>query len=206
MRLLILGGTGKTGNALITQALDAGHQVTVFGRSSLKGFEPCSNLKTWVGNPMLPQELGAVTPDHDAVISVLGTRGLGTTTVLVDGARSTIEAMRSGMVKRLVILSSSLVDLEVGLFTGIASRTVFRHTTNDQEQMEKLVTGSDLEWTIFRPARTTNGTLTRHSEVITGSEPGKANSKAVSRQDVAHRMLGAVETGNNVRQTVWLRG
>ena len=206
MRLLILGGTGKTGNALITQALDAGHQVTVFGRSPLNGFETCSSLKSLVGNPMQPRALGAVMPNHDAVLSVLGTRGLGITTVLVDGTRSTIEAMRAGKVKRLVILSSSLVDLEVGLLTGIASRTLFRHTANDQKQMEKVIARSDLEWTIFRPARMTNGALTKHSAVITGSEPGKANSKTVSRQDVAHRMLGAVEARNYVRQTVWLRG
>ena len=206
MRLLILGGTGKTGNALITQALNAGHHVTVFGRSPLNGFETRSNLKSLVGNPMRPQELDAVTPDHDAVLSVLGTRGLGPTTVLVDGAGSAIAAMHAGKVKRLVILSSSLVDLEAGFFTGIASRTLFRHTANDQNKMEKLVTGSDLEWTIFRPARTTNGALTRHAEVITGNEPGKSNSRAVSRQDVAQRMLEAVESRNYVRQTVWLRG
>ena len=59
--------------------------------------------------------------------------------------------MHSSKIKRLVILSSSLVDLELGLLTGIASRTLFRHAASDQKKMEKLIAGSDLEWTIFRP-------------------------------------------------------
>jgi len=48
------------------------------------------------GNPMSDAELADALPNHDAVLSVLGTRGLGATSVLEDSSRATIAASQVG--------------------------------------------------------------------------------------------------------------
>src|SRR5450759_3057301 len=109
MKLFVLGATGKTGGALVAQAVARGHGVTTFGRSPFAGADKAKVLNI-SGNPMNEAELADALPGHDAVLSVLGTRGLGATTVLVDSSRATIAAMRKAGVRRLVILSSALLD------------------------------------------------------------------------------------------------
>src|SRR3954469_11357790 len=112
MRLFVLGGTGRTGSALIAQGLARGHEITTFGRSAFGGGSQL--LRVIVGNPMDANALAAELPGSDVVLSAMGTRGLGVTSVLADSVRATIEAMRFVGVRRLVILSSSLLDSKIG--------------------------------------------------------------------------------------------
>jgi putative NADH-flavin reductase len=80
---------------------------------------------------MRADDLAAALHGHDAVLSALGTRGLGTTSVLVDSARASIEAMKRTMVRRLIVISSSLVDEQSGWLSLVAARTLLRHTASD---------------------------------------------------------------------------
>ena len=159
MRLFVLGATGRTGSALVAQGLGRGHTVTAFGRSAFDA-DTSGALQAVIGNPMRAGDLAAALSGHDAVLSALGTRGLGSTSVLVDSARAIIEAMRRTRVRRLVVLSSSLVDGRSGWVANLAGRTLLRHTAEDQRAMETLITGSELDWTLLRPARLVNGALT----------------------------------------------
>lgn len=49
MRLFILGATGRTGQALIGQASERGHEVTVFVRSPQKlgALAQCVTIRRW---------------------------------------------------------------------------------------------------------------------------------------------------------------
>ena len=99
MRLFVLGGTGRTGSALIAQGLTRGYEITAFGRSD---FDNRSKLLRIVfGNPIQANALAAELPGHDVVLSALGTRGLGVSSVLADSVRATIQAMRFTGLRRL---------------------------------------------------------------------------------------------------------
>jgi putative NADH-flavin reductase len=205
MRLFVLGATGKTGQALVAQGLARGHAITAFGRSALRG-DTTEKFHVVVGSPMRADDLATALPGHDAVLSVLGTRGLGATLVLVDSARATIEAMHRARVRRLVIISSSLVDPRSGWLSVLAARTLLRHTASDQRAMERLVTQSELDWTVLRPALFGDGGLTGHYAVSAASAGIPVSRAGMSREDVAHMMLDTVERGAYVREIVWLRG
>jgi hypothetical protein len=73
MRLFVLGATGKTGQALVAKTF---HAV--------------------VGNPMRADDLATALPGHDAVLSVLGTRGLGATSGVDAAATGIHQAVRGG--------------------------------------------------------------------------------------------------------------
>jgi putative NADH-flavin reductase len=155
---------------------------------------------------MHADDLAAALAGHDAVLSALGTRGLGATSVLVDCARASVEAMQRVKVHRLIVISSSLVDSQSGWLSLVAARTLLCRTANDQRGMEKLVTQSDLDWTILRPALLSDGVLTGRYTVSPASVGIPASRAGMSREDVAHMMLDTVERGVYVKEIVWLRG
>ncbi len=154
---------------------------------------------------MSASELADALPGHDAVLSVLGTRGLGATSVLEDGSRATISAMRNTGVKRLVILSSALLDSHIGLINRIVSRTILRHFSRDQRAMEKLVTASDLDWTILRPPRMTDSAPDEQS-TSTLDDPPDASGMIITKEEVARVMLDTVENRRHIRELVHVRG
>jgi putative NADH-flavin reductase len=205
MNLFVMGATGKTGRVLTAQGLARGHVITAFGRSRLQDGTP-PTVNVIVGNPMRADELAAAMPGHDAVLSALGTRGLGSTSVLADSARAIIAAMPRARVRRLIVISSSLVDARSGWLSSFLARTLLRHTAGDQRAMEQLITGSPLDWTVLRPARLDDGALTSRYVASAASGGIPPSSAGMSRQDVAHMMLDTVERGAYVKEIVWLRG
>jgi putative NADH-flavin reductase len=189
---------------LVAQAVEHGHSVTTFGRSLFTGSQSGETLSI-VGDPMSATELADALPRHDAVLSVLGTRGLGATSVLEDGSRATIAAMRKTGVKRLVILSSALLDAHIGLVNRVVGRTLLRHFSRDQRAMEKLVTASDLDWTILRPPRMSDSAPDEQS-TSTLDEPPDASGMLITKEEVARVMLDTVENRRYVRELVHVRG
>ena len=204
MKLFVLGATGKTGGALVAQAVARGHSVTTFGRSPFAGGDKAKVLSI-SGNPMSEMELSDALPGHDAVLSVLGTRGLGTTSLLGDSSRATISAMGKVGVRRLVILSSALLDQNIGLMGSFAARTLLRHHSRDQRAMERLVTASDLDWTVLRAPRM-NDAAPRGESTVTVGEPSNAKGMLITKDEVARVMLDTVENGSHIRKIVHLRG
>jgi putative NADH-flavin reductase len=202
LRLFVLGATGKTGSAIVAQGLARGHQITTFGRSTFAG--TATLLRNVVGNPMHANELAAELPGHDAVLSVLGTRGLSSTSVLADSVRATIDAMGSANTGRLVILSSVLLDSGLGLGPRLIGRTILRHIVGDQRAMEKQIAASALDWTVIRATRFSNSGFTGRYVVSTESE--RAVSVPISCEDVACLMLDTAEHGDCMKQVVRICG
>jgi putative NADH-flavin reductase len=145
-------------------------------------------------------------PGHDAVLSVLGTRGLGATSVLAESARAIITAMQRAGVRRLIVMSSSLVDTDGGWFPSFLSRTLLRHTAGDQRAMEHLITESPLDWTVLRPARLDNGARTGRYAASAAAAGPRPPGTVVSRGDVADMMLDTAERGAYIKDVVWVRG
>ena len=204
MKLFVLGATGKTGGTLVAQAVARGHSVTTFGRSPFAGSDR-AKVTSISGNPMSEAELADELPGHDAVLSVLGTRGLGATSVLEESSRATIAAMRRAGVKRLVIVSSALLDSHIGLVMSIVARTILRHFSRDQRAMEKLVMASDLDWTVLRPPRMTDSAPDGQSTSVL-SEPPDATGMQITKEEVARVILDTAENGRYIRQLVHIRG
>ena len=203
MKLFVLGATGKTGGALVAQAVARGHSVTTFGRSLFTGSQS-GEVFSIIGNPMNEAELADALSGHDAVLSVLGTRGIGATSLLEDSARALIPGMRKAGVRRLVIQSSALLDPNIGFAATFAARTVLRHHSRDQRAMERLVTASDLDWTVLRPPRMNDSAPPAKPVII--EEPADSKGLLINKEQVASVILDTVETGSHIREIVHLRG
>lgn len=74
MKVLVFGATGRTGRALVEQALEQGHAVTAFARDPAKVRGAHQNLTVAQGNMLDGNSVEAAVQGQDAVLSALGTR------------------------------------------------------------------------------------------------------------------------------------
>ena len=79
-------------------------------------------------------------------------------------------------------------------------RTVLRGRYRDLALMEDVLRASDLDWTIFRPPRLTNGRLTGRYRTAVGRN--LKGGVFVSRADVAQAMLAAIVQPDTIRQEI----
>jgi len=203
LRLLVLGATGGVGRELVEQALLRGHRVTALVRSPEK-LEPTSlRLTVVLGNPLDSDTIANLLPGHDAVLSALGPSGLGRTTVVSEGARSTILAMEETGVQRLLIVSVAMLFRDAGLVAAALRNTFLRNVAADAAEMERLVRTSSLDFTIVRPPRLTYGPLSGRVAAADDHLPkGAGGTSTASRADVANFMLEELVSNEHVRRVV----
>ena len=200
MRLFVLGASGGIGRQIIDQAIERGDRVTAFVRSPEKLGPQREGLTICRGDPRDVAELAEALPGHDAVLSMLGPPGPGPTTIMREGARSTVAAMQAVGIRRLLVVSAAVLFDGAGIIVGLMRRTLLRNVAQDSAEMEHIVMASGMDWTIARPPRLTNGPLTRRYKVEDGRMP--RGKWIVSRADVADFLLGELHEGKYTHKIV----
>ena len=165
-----------------------------------------------------PAVLEAAIAGADAVLSGVGPRPMAKAGVAEHGTRAIVQAMQATGVRRIVVVSAapnSTVpspgrpnpprhDPGEGFFmrnllTPFA-KTVMRERYADLALMEDVLSASDLDWTIFRPPRLTNKPVTGHYRTALGQN--LRGGALISRADVAHAMLAALDQPATIRQAI----
>lgn len=189
MKVVVFGGSGRTGKELVLQLLARGHEVTaVVRRHSHFGLQ-YERLQAVEGDALNPDSFATVLDGQDAVLSMLGVTGflnsLRPMTFYRDSARMIIECMRARDVRRLVLVSSVgvLADPSTPIWYRTIVKPLLRHKYEDMSQMENAVAASGLDWTIARPAQLIDGPLTQHYRV--GREGNLPHITKISRSDLA---------------------
>ncbi|WP_405012140.1 NAD(P)-dependent oxidoreductase [Kitasatospora sp. NBC_01539] len=207
MRIVVLGATGPTGRRLTEQALAAGHRVTAVARRA--GSLPGQDGLTAVGADVTDAAaVDAAVSGADAVLSALGAPpGRGPVDLYSTGMRHVLAAMERQGVKRLVAVSSSVLDpawRPSGAFffnhvlDPYVNRVVARAAHADMRRMEALVRRSAVDWTIARPSG-----LFDHPEVTDfGLAEDSADGVFTSRADLAAAMLGQLTDDRYVRRAM----
>src|SRR5712692_1814392 len=205
MRILIFGATGGTGRHLVEQALERGHHVTAFVRNPMKLPLQHPLLRIVQGDIQRAETIQAAVPGHEAVLSALGTRSLGPTTLLSEAAQQIVRAMEAHGVSRLLWESSLGVGETKGqlgpLYNWLLIPLLLRHVFADKERQEQVLKSSSLDWTIVQPAALTNGPLTGAYRSGHKACAGRLFPR-ISRADVAHLVLEELATRAYVKQTV----
>jgi putative NADH-flavin reductase len=211
MKLTIFGATGGTGTCLAERALAAGHEVIAVVRDPTRLTvrplppTPASHLQVFAADVTDPAAIAGAVAAADAVLTAIGPRGTGVTTVSQDTVRSIIAAMQKTGARRLLTVSGSIVADEgesayLRLIKPVVRRTFLRHVCADMRAAESEVEATDLQWTIMRPPRLTDGPVTgRYRTSIDGGLP---RSLTVSRADLAACMLVLIGDPATVRKHI----
>ncbi|MFF5079900.1 NAD(P)-dependent oxidoreductase [Actinoplanes sp. NPDC000266] len=206
MKIAVFGATGGTGSQLVRQAVDAGHDVTAVVRDPGRLAADLPPLRVVTAELTDAAAAGAAVAGQDVVVSAIGPRDRGPTTVCADSATTIVAAMEQHGVRRLLVISNSgmHVDDHDGLFTrGVVKPMLARmlaHGFADMRRMEEIVAAADLDWTVVRPPMLTDGRRTGRWRTAVGHNLPRATR--ISRADLAGALLRYAADEGTVRAAV----
>jgi putative NADH-flavin reductase len=218
MKLTIFAATGGVGRQLLRQAVAAGHDVTAVVRNPAKlAGEPVRVVTADLADAD-PATLELAVRGAGAVLSGLGPHSNADAGIAAPGTAAIVAAMQATQVRRIVVVSAAPVatvrspgrpnppkhDPGDGffmrhLFIHLAS-AMFGKVYADLAQMEDVLAGSGLDWTVVRPPQLTDKPFTGHYRTAHGQNI--RGGWSVSRADVAHLMLWVLEQPETIKQTI----
>jgi putative NADH-flavin reductase len=217
MKLTIIAATGGVGRELLQQGLAAGHDVTAVVRNPGK---LSSQVRAVTADLTAPNQaaLESAVAGADAVLSGLGPHSNSDAGIAATGTRATVAAMTATGVRRIVAVSAAPVSTvptpsrphppkhDPG--DGFYMRHLFSHVAGamfgkvyaDLAQMEDILAGSGLDWTVVRPPQLTDKPLTGTYRTAYGQNI--RGGWSVPRADVAHLMLAVLGQPGTIRQAI----
>ncbi len=202
MNVLILGAAGKTGSALVEQALTRGHTVTAFVHSPDEYQR--TDVRLASGDARDQASILAALQGQDAVIDALGSHiPFLKTTLETDTARNVITAMTEAGVRRLLVIStigeSDSTRNVHDFYKHFIMPTLLRGVMKDKASMEQAVEQSPLDWTIVRAAGLRDGDP-KGVRVVSPESAEKV--RFITRADVAAFLLDQLTSTEYLHQAV----
>jgi putative NADH-flavin reductase len=212
MKILVLGGTGRTGRIFCRLALESGHQVTAIVRDKSK--TTVEGITYIEGSPMDLNLVSQSVRGMDAAVVSLNinrtsdspfAKIISPLTTISDSVKTLVTAMETQGVKRIVSVSASGVGDSWKDMPWVGR--VFIRSTNiwkaylDHDRQEKAICASSLDWTIVRPVMLND----KDNDAYTATN-AKATSGYISRKGVAKFILDSLEQAKHIKECVTVNG
>lgn len=201
MKVLVVGAAGKTGQAVVSQAMAAGHEVSALVHGD--GYD-VPGVTVHVGDAREAATVDAAVAGQDAVVdTIAGKTPDQPTTLETDAATAIVAAMGRHGVRRLVVTSvvgqgdsiANTPDFIKDLMTGF-----LKESTRDKAAMEDVVRASDLDWVITRPPVLTDDPAAGDVRVLTAE--GGEMATTITRTDLAAFIVAQMDGDEYLRQAV----
>jgi putative NADH-flavin reductase len=204
-KILVLGATGGTGRAIVSQALQQGHEVTALVRRPGQDAGLPPGVRVLRGTVTDDTEaLDAAVRGQEVVISTLGVgKALRSGSLIAQSAPLIVRAMDRQGIRRLIFMSAYGVGVtwkDVPILPRVLMGLLFRDLYTDKEIGEEAIRRSDLDWTLVYPVTLTNGARTGRYRV--GERLRLRGFPTISRADIAEFMLTQVEDHRYLRKGV----
>jgi len=168
MRIAVFGSTGGNGRLVLADGIRRGHEVTAFARdaSALAGVAGLAGVVEGDGRDRAAVEK-AIAGQAAVIVTVSGRGEAG----VIAGIAGTITAAMASLgVPRLVATSAyGMVATRPYVVAGVVRR-IFAKEFADQAAADRIITASELDWTILRGTRLTgkpaNGPARRSTELF----------------------------------------
>jgi putative NADH-flavin reductase len=204
MKLVVFGANGGTGQEIIGQALEQGHEVTAFVRDPAKLAIKDNKLHIIKGDVLNNQSaIASAVAERDAIICALGVGNSLKSAGLIAGSLAAIvPAAEKHDLRRLILISAFGVgdsSRNAPLVPRLMYRLLLSDIYRDKKAGEDIVKASGLDWTIIHPVMLTTGPRT--GTYRSGERLGLAGIPKVSRADVAHFALAQLTDKTFLRKT-----
>lgn len=204
MKLIIFGSTGGTGQQVLRQALELGHDVTVFVRKPEKLHQKDKKLNVVKGDVLDYTSVERAIKGHDIVLCTLGRPPRDKSNLRSNGTKNIIRAMEKSGVKRFICQSSDGVgdshDTLPFFMKYLIVPLMLRHAFADHEIQETHIKQSQLDWIIVRPVALTDGEHTGFYQHGYTTD-NKTVTFKISRADTADFMLKQLVDNNYLHRT-----
>ncbi|XP_067831156.1 flavin reductase (NADPH) [Heptranchias perlo] len=186
-KVVIFGSTGMTGLATLPQALGAGHEVTVLVRDPARLPAERIGVTVIVGDVLNKDDVQKAVKGQDAVIVILGTRNdLSPTTMMSEGTRNIVEAMKAHNVRKVVACMSTFLLWEEA---KIPPRLL--DVTKDHQRMYDVLKESGLDYVAVFPPHIDDAHPLTGNYTVSVNERG---GRVISKHDLGHFFLKCLTT------------
>lgn len=181
MKVLVLGGNGKTGRLVVDRAIAQGHEVTVLVRYASLSFP--ASVRLIVGDALKAIDLQRAMDDQDALVECIGGNAPWMAQTLErDIMQNIVDAMEGSGARLLLVISAMGVAESKRnsswWYRLLVLPTFLRGVIVDKTAMEDIVRKSQLDWIIARPPILTDGSATAKVRVLGKSEIGHVITRA----------------------------
>ncbi len=202
MKILVIGAGGRTGRAVLEQAVGAGHEVTAFVHKADE--LGTTNVRVIEGDAADSAAMNQAVLGQDAVLDTIGGKTPYKETTLESSVANTIiKAMQKNGVRRLVVtsmLGEGESKANATIFVRLLVATFLRGANKDKAAMVSAVKSSGLDWVILRPAILTDDPATGNVRVF-DAEAGEKAYK-ITRADLASFMIAQLSNNEHLHQAV----
>lgn len=207
MQVFLLGATGKTGYEILKKLVVDGYAVKALVRTpqklDLTGLKS-DQIEVIQGGVFDVDKLTTLLKGCEVVVSALGT---GTsnkyTEIYSQGGRNILTAMRANQIKRLITITSGLVDFSDPSTDNFFLNRIIRPNYNkvyyDQTRWETILDDTeDIDWICVRPPYLTNKGYTGAYRVQEKHSP--KGGRKISRTDLADFIVQQIRSDEFIRQ------
>lgn len=196
-KIALFGGSGRTGQHFLEQALAEGYHIKALVRDPKKITQQSEHLELIVGDVLNGEDVDKTVQDSDIVVSLFGHVKGSPEWLQTDGTKNIINAMQQHGVERIISLSGGGLPFPEKDQPKFADRLIrgmmkiaVPKVLNDAIEHAKVLERSDRKWVIVRAPRLTDGE--RVGEYRVGWVGVNASTK-ISRADLADFLLKQVE-------------
>jgi len=207
MKLLVLGGNGRTGQWILQKGLERGHELVALVRDP-NSLKETSGLRIVRGTPTSSLDLAKAAEGSEAILVALNNprtsdapwaKPLTKEKILKQVAKNIIALGKT----RVVFLSANGVgdsfEHAPGFMRFMITKTNMRYAYADHNAAEDVFRRSNLDWTLVRPNGLSNSTKAK--ELIVGSARTPKPGMMIRRSTVAEFMLDCVENDTYLKET-----
>lgn len=201
MKIAVIAASGRSGKAFVKAALEAGHTV----RAGVFGEHDFIKTDTLEVVSCDARDIGDITnliSNCDAVVSLIGHTQKSDADVQSHATRNCIAAMKQTSTKRFITLTGTGVRFPgdtpnvIDRVLNMAIRIIDPDRVTDGVKHVALLKQSELEWTVLRVLKLTNGEFTGRVKLsLTGpAEPTTPRAK------VAQALLVVLQSDEYIKQ------
>jgi putative NADH-flavin reductase len=207
MKIFLLGATGATGRELL-KSLSVKFEIKVLVRNPeiflVEEFKSPLRIEIIKGDVSEADKLRQHFEGCDVIISSLGT---GTENRLTDiysnGGRNILNAMRVNGIKKLITISSGLIDVSDPSTDNFFLNRIIRPNYNkpyyDMIRWETILDDTkDIDWVCVRPTKLINKPATHNYRVQLNHCP--PNGWKISRADIADFILNQITSDEYIHK------
>lgn len=209
MKIVVFGATGIVGKAVVREALEKGHEVTVLTRDAGKVATRHERLHVVEGHVTDRNTVHNVLDGQEAVIQTLGIGGKGDgrpTTFVSEANKSIMEEMERMNVRRLVAISVIGAGDSLVFLPWIYRKLVlplfmkwFQAIMDDKNRMEPMIKKSSLDWTIVRCTTVKERPATGK---VNATVDGKGLKFSISAADMATFIVNQLTDNRFLKQAL----
>ncbi|XP_034086389.1 flavin reductase (NADPH) [Gymnodraco acuticeps] len=195
----VFGATGMTGLATLPQAVSAGYNVTVLTRDPSRLPADHNAFRVVVGDVLNKDDVMKTLEGQDAVIIILGTRNsLSPTTMMSEGTKNIVEAMKSHGICKVVACMSAFL-----LWDRSKVPPRMLPVTEDHDRMHTVLKSSGLDYVAVMPPHIADDLPLTESYL---TQENMLKGRAISKHDLGHFFVKCLSTSEWDGKAVGLWG